>query len=341
MEITPNPERHYIIGMAGHIDHGKTALVEALTGIWTDRLKEEQERGITIDLGFAHFSRNVTIIDVPGHEKLIKNMVAGVSTIDLVLFVVAADDGVMPQTREHLDIVRLLGITNSIFVITKTDLVEEEWLLLVEEDLRILLKNNGMGEAPILKVSSRSGAGIEELRVLLEQKLKEIAPRFSDGIFRLPVDRVFSKAGFGTVVTGTVLSGEAAAGEMLEVQPEGIEARLRGLQSHDSAVQQVSAGYRAALNLAGVDQQQLHRGQVLADPGYFQAAEVINARVQLMPDSPQVLKNRTRVRFHIHTAETLARVILIEGETLQPGNSALVQFRLEHPVHAAFRDRFI
>lgn len=334
-------QRQFVIGMAGHIDHGKTALVQALTGINTDRLKEEQERGITVDLGFAHFSENVTIIDVPGHERLVKNMVAGVSTIDLVLFVVAADDGIMPQTREHLDIVKLLGIRNGIFVITKIDLVEEDWLGLVEEDLRELLTSYGFSDAPILKASAVTGQGIEEVRQALRENLSKIQPRSDDGIFRLPIDRVFSKAGFGTVITGSVLSGKVRAGDVVEVLPEKISARVRGVQSHDHTVNEVKSGYRAALNLAGVENSQLYRGQVITPPGIYQPVELLNARITVLPASSAAIRNQMRLRLHLHTIEVLARVLLPESKALQPGESGYVQFRLEKMIYASFRDRFV
>lgn len=333
--------RQFVIGMAGHIDHGKTALVQALTGINTDRLKEEQERGITVDLGFAHFSENATIIDVPGHERLIKNMVAGVSTIDLVLFVVAADDGIMPQTREHLDIVNLLGIRNGIFVITKIDLVEEDWLGLVEEDLKELLNNYGFSRAPILKISAVTGQGIAEVRQVLQENLKKIQPRRDDDIFRLPIDRVFSKAGFGTVITGSVLSGSVQAGDVVEILPEKIQARVRGVQSHDHTVGEVKAGYRAALNLAGVDNEQLYRGQVITPPGIYQPVELLNARITVLPASPAAIRNQMRLRLHLHTIEVFARVLLPESKALPPGESGYVQFRLEKMIYASFRDRFV
>ena len=334
-------DRQYIIGMAGHIDHGKTALIQALTGINTDRLKEEQERGITIDLGFAHFSKNVTIIDVPGHERLIKNMVAGVSTIDLVLFVVAADDGIMPQTREHLDIVKLLGIQNGIFVITKIDLVENEWIDLVEEELRNLLAGSVFENSVILRASAVTGEGIEMVRKAILENLSRIPFRRDDGIFRLPIDRVFTRPGFGTVVTGSVLSGSIKPGQNVEIWPTGLTARVRGLQSHDSSVQYVKAGYRAALNLANVGQDEVHRGQVITQPGYYQPVERFNATIQVLEDAPVAIKSQMRLRVHIHTAETFARIIIPEINQLKPGESGFVQFRLEQPIYASFRDRFV
>lgn len=341
LQLALDPGRQYVIGTAGHIDHGKTALVKALTGIDTDRLPEEKARGITIDLGFAHFSENVTIIDVPGHERLIKNMVAGVSTIDLVLFVVAADDGVMPQTREHLDIVNLLQIRHGIFVINKIDLASPEWLRLVEEDLRALLRDTPFHDAPICRVSALSGAGVEELRGLILQTLAAIPPRQDLEVYRQPVDRVFSVKGFGTVITGTVLSGKLRVGEEVEIQPSGLIARVRGLQSHDQEVEEVRAGFRAAVNLAGLELEQVQRGMVLAQPGLYHPVEIFNARLALLKSSPIPLKNNQRIRLHIHTAETFARVIIPHAAELKPGESAFVQILLERPVHAAYQDRFI
>ncbi|MCK6623070.1 MAG: selenocysteine-specific translation elongation factor [Calditrichaceae bacterium] len=336
-----DPGRQYVIGTAGHIDHGKTALVKALTGIDTDRLPEEKTRGITIDIGFAHFSENVTIIDVPGHERLIKNMVAGVSTIDLVLFVIAADDGVMPQTREHLDIVNLLQIRRGIFVINKIDLAGPEWLLLVEEDLRALLRDTPFRDAPIRKASALSGAGVEDLRGLILQTLASIPARQDFEVYRQPVDRVFSAKGFGTVITGTVLGGKLRVGEEVEIQPSGLVARVRGLQSHDHEVKEVRAGFRAAVNLAGIELEQVERGMALAQPGLYHPVEMFNARLALLQSSPIPLKNNQRIRLHIHTAETFARVTIPHAAELKPGESAFVQIRLEQPVHAAYQDRFI
>jgi selenocysteine-specific elongation factor len=333
--------RQFVIGMAGHIDHGKTALVKALTGVDTDRLKEEKDRGITIDLGFAHLSQNITIIDVPGHEKLIKNMVAGVSTIDLVLFVIAADDGIMLQTREHLDIVKLLGINNGLFVITKIDLVEEEWVSLVEEELNNLLEDSVFQDAPICKASVETGAGIQELHSLILEKLDALNPRPDDGLFRLPIDRIFSKAGFGTIVTGSVISGSVAVGDTVEVLPEKLSARIRGLQSHDSAVTNLHTGYRGALNLAGIQKQQLYRGQMLAVPHRYEAVSLFNAHVRVLPDSQIPLKNMMRVRIHLHTIEVISRIIIIDQKDVQPGKSGYIQVRLEKEIYAAFQDRLI
>jgi len=330
-----------VIGMAGHIDHGKTALVKALTGIDTDRLKDEQKRGITIDLGFAHLTENITIIDVPGHEKLIKNMVAGVSTIDLVLFVIAADDGIMPQTREHLDIVNLLGIRNGIFVITKTDLAEGEWIELVEEEVRELLKDTAFRDAPILRASVITGEGIPELKQVLLEKVGTASRRKNNGIFRMPVDRVFVKAGFGSIVTGSVISGSLRTGEMVDILPQQIQARVRGVQSHDNQVEEVQAGDRAAVNLAGTGLEMLHRGQVIAQTNFYEAAYSFNARISILADARIPVKNRMRIRIHLHTVEIIGRLILLEGRELKPGESGLVQIRLEDRTFASYDDRFI
>ncbi len=339
--VTLDPSRQYVIGTAGHIDHGKTALVKTLTGVDTDRLPEEKARGITVNLGFAHLSDNVTIIDVPGHERLIKNMVAGVSTIDLVLFVIAADDGVMPQTREHLDIVNLLQIQHGIFVITKTDLVDEEWLTLVEEDIRSLLHDTPFEKAPILRTSTETGEGIAGLRQVLLETLSRIPPRQDLEVFRQPVDRVFSAKGFGTVITGTVLSGKLRVGDPVEIQPTGLTARVRGLQTHDHDVPEVKVGYRAAVNLAGVEVGQIQRGMVLVPPGLYEPVHIINVRLKVLKSSPVPLKNNQRVRLHIHTVETFARVIIPHAPKMVPGESAYIQLRLEEPVHAGYQDRFI
>ncbi|UCF63736.1 MAG: selenocysteine-specific translation elongation factor [bacterium] len=334
-------QRQYVIGLAGHIDHGKTALVKALTGIDTDRLKEEKARGITIDLGFAHLSQNITLIDVPGHERLIKNMVAGVSTIDMVLFVIAADDGIMPQTREHLDIVKLLGIKQGLFVITKVDLVAKDWLELVEEEVRNLLQGSVFDGSPILRFSAISGAGIEEVRQSLFQLIDQMGQKEHDGIFRLPVDRAFSKAGFGTIVTGSVISGSLKTGDSVEILPEKIVARIRGLQSHDSQVDEVEAGFRAAVNLVAGDRVEIVRGQVLVQPGFYEPVQLVNTHVQLLPGVKFNLKNQVRVRLHLHTSEILGRVILMDRKEIHPGEEGLVQIRLESPVYASYKDRFI
>jgi selenocysteine-specific elongation factor len=332
---------HVIIGTAGHIDHGKTSLVKALTGIETDTLPEEQSRGVTIDIGFAYWKDNVTLIDVPGHERFVKNMVTGVSTVDLALFVVAADDGVMPQTREHLGILNLLGVSRGIVALTKVDLVEEEWLELVTEELRELFDGTFLSEAPIVPVSSTTGLGIDTLRILLEKTIGEIAERPDRGIFRFPIDRVFSVQGFGTVVTGTVISGSVKAQDEVELLPAGKLVRVRGVQTHGKDVPEAVVGARAALNLNGVEVGEVERGDILGQSGYFKSTFMIDARLHLLADAPSVVKNRTRVHLHLGPREVMARVMLLEAEELLPGESQLVQLRLEEAGVAARGDRFV
>jgi selenocysteine-specific elongation factor len=335
------PSRHVILGTAGHIDHGKTSLVKALTGVDTDRLPEEKERGMTIDLGFAHLGEHATIIDVPGHEKFVKNMVAGVSTIDLVLFVIAADDGVMPQTREHLEICQLLNLQRGIVVLTKIDLVDTDWIELVKEDLRQLFKGTFLQNAPIVPVSTITGDGITQLRAMIERAMQELPPRPDRGVFWLPVDRTFTMKGFGTVVTGSVLSGQIATGEELEILPEHKRARIRGLQRHGASVNQVQTGDRAAINLQGVSIEEVTRGQVLAAPNYFHATTRMNCRVQLLASANAPLKERTRVRVHLGTAEIMARVIPLEGKEIAPGKAGYTQLKFEKPVAARRLDALV
>jgi len=335
------PSRHVILGTAGHIDHGKTSLVKALTGVDTDRLPEEKARGMTIDLGFAHLGESATIIDVPGHERFVKNMVAGVSTIDLVLFVIAADDGVMPQTREHLDICELLQIPRGLIVLTKIDLVEAEWLALVHQDIRRLVQGTFLEHAPIVPVSTLTGAGIPELKQQLAQLIAALPPREDRGVFWMPVDRAFVMKGFGTVVTGSVLSGQTTLGDELEILPERLRVRVRGLQCHGHNTPLVQTGDRAAVNLQGVTIEQVARGQVLAAPGYFGPTSRSNSRVRLLADAPSPLKMRTRVRVHLGTAEIMARVIPLTANELPPGENGLVQLRFEKPVAARPREPFV
>ncbi len=332
---------HVIIGTAGHIDHGKTALVKALTGIDTDTLPEELARGVTIDIGFAYWKDNVTIIDVPGHERFVKNMVTGVCSVDLALFVVAADDGTMPQTREHLGILNLLGVQRGVVALTKVDLVDGEWLELVREDLRDLFNGTFLEDAPIVPVSSVSGEGVDEARTLLEAEIDRVETRPDRGVFRLPADRVFSVRGFGTVVTGTVLSGHVRPRDEVDLLPAGKRLRVRGVQTHGKDVETAEVGARAAVNLAGVEVEEVERGDLLAQPDYFSSTYMIDARLQLLSDAPASVKNRSRVRLHLGPREVLARVVLLEGEELPPGGSQLVQFRLESPGVAARGDRYV
>jgi len=295
---------HVIIGTAGHIDHGKTALVKALTGVDTDRLPEEKERGLTIDIGFAHLGDRATIIDVPGHERFIKNMVAGVSTIDLVLFVVAADDGVMPQTREHLDILELLQIKHGIIVINKVDLVTRDWLQLVKEDLRQLVRGTFLESAPMVEVSTVTGQGIDQVQAWLGEFMAKVAPKKDRGLFWLPVDRSFTMKGFGTVVTGSVLSGRIQVGETLELLPVQRLVRVRGLQSHGRPVAEFKTGDRAAINLQGIDQREIRRGDVLASPGYFIPSFQLDGRLRLLRSAHKAVgRSDSRSVAHRHARD--------------------------------------
>jgi len=335
------PAHHTVIGTAGHIDHGKTALIEALTGVNADRLKEEQARGITIDLGFVFMGDQITVIDVPGHERFIKNMVAGVSTIDLVLFVVAADDGVMPQTREHLDILKLLQVKRGIVALTKKDLVDEEWLELVREEVGDLVEGTFLQDAPVVPVSSVTREGVEELRAVIEEAVRGVQGKVDRGVFRMPVDRSFSMRGFGTVVTGTVLSGTAAAGDRVELLPAGKELRVRGVQQHGAEVDAVRVGDRGAVNLVPIEPEGVVRGDQLATPGYLRSSFMMDARLDLLASCPKPLENRTRVRLHIGTAEIMARIVLLDADRLAPGESGRVQLRLESPGAATRMDPFV
>jgi selenocysteine-specific elongation factor len=335
-----NP-RHFILGTAGHIDHGKTALVKALTGVDTDRLPEEKARGLTIDLGFAHYGDNVTIIDVPGHEKFVKNMVAGVSTIDLVLFVIAADDGIMPQTREHLEILELLQVRHGIIVLTKKDVVDEEWLELLREEIHRFGRGTFLEKAPIISVSSITGEGISDLKEAIRVFLDELPQRLDRGVFWLPVDRAFTMKGFGTVVTGSVLSGEALVGDPLEILPAKKTVRVRGLQRHGKSVPSARIGDRAAINLLGVSTEEVARGQVLTLPNYFEPSQRLNCRIRLLASAPSPLRERMRVRMHIGTAEILARVIPIGQKEISPGNDGYAQLILEKPTAARRLDPLV
>ncbi len=333
--------RHFVIGTAGHIDHGKTSMVIQLTGKDTDWLKEEKERGMTIDLGFAFLGDNITIIDVPGHEKFIRNMVAGVSTIDSVLLVIAADDGVMPQTKEHLDILNLLQIKQGIIVVSKTDVVESDWTELVIEDIRELVKDTFLENAPVIKISSETGEGIPELKTEILNQLKKITSRRDKGVFRLPIDRVFSMKGFGTVVAGTVMSGHLSIDQTVELLPHGIKARVRGLEIHEHKVTEVNIGDRAAVNLAGVEKEMIGRGDVLTEPDFYKPTRFFDAKFYLLKSNPKKLKHNARVRIHLGTSEVIGRISILDKEQLDPGEMAYAQFRLEKPVVADFDDRFV
>jgi len=334
-----------IIGTAGHIDHGKSALVRALTGTDPDRLPEEKKRGITIDLGFADLELDgirFGFVDVPGHERFVKNMLAGAHGIDLLALVIAADEGVMPQTREHFDICKLLGIKSGIVVITKTDLVDAEMLSLVEDDAAELSSHSFLESAPVVAVSSRTGAGLTELKEKLKEVARRVPERSTELVTRLPIDRAFSMKGFGPVVTGTLISGEIAEGAELELLPKKLTVRVRGTQVHGKAVARAVAGQRTAVNLAGVDVAQLERGMVLAEPRTLRTTQIIDARIDVLPNAPRGVRSRSRVRLHLNAAEVLARVrVLDHPSEIGSGKSGLVQLRLEVPISTVHGDRFI
>lgn len=338
-------DQFIIVGTAGHIDHGKTTLVKALTGLETDTHKEEKERGISIDIGFAPLTlpdgKRMGVIDVPGHERFIKNMLAGAAGIDLILLVIDANEGIMPQTTEHLYIVEMLHVQKGIVVLTKIDTVDEEWLSLVTEEVREGLKDSTLADAPIVPVSSVTGVGIEELRELIADLAKEIKPREIHAPFRLPVDRVFSVPGFGTVVTGTIFAGSVKVGDTVEVLPEGRAARIRSIQVHGETTDKAQAGQRTALNLVGVERNDLARGFVVAAPKVYKPSELVDARFRLLTDSPRSLTNRTRIRVYIGSNEVLGRVILLDRDELLPGEEALVQLDLESPVVCEAKDHII
>jgi len=331
-----------VIGTAGHIDHGKTALVKALTGIDTDQLAEEKARGLTIDIGFAFLNENITIIDVPGHEKFIRNMVAGVSTIQIAMLVIGGDDGIMPQTREHLHILKLLGVETGLIALTKTDLVKDpDWLELVELDIQEMVKGTFLEDAPVLRTSINPPSGIEDLRAALLKKAEMIQLKPDTEFFRLPVDRVFNKKGFGTVITGTVLSGTAKVGSTLELVPGGRKVKIRGLQSHGKEVNMVSMGSRAALNLAGTEKKSLWRGAEICSPGWIHGTQRIIARISLINGTRWKLKSRQRIHLHLGTAEVMALVKIPGNKVLKEGESGNVILEFKEPVSAAWNDRFI
>ena len=336
-----------IVGTAGHVDHGKTVLVEALTGVNTDRWEEERQRGITIDLGFAPFPSGadqleVSVIDVPGHEDFVKNMLAGATGVDVLLLVVAADEGPMPQTREHLWIARLLGVETGVVAITKSDLVDEDFLELVTESVRDeLARIFPASDWPVVPVSARTGDGIDELKAAVLEGAGRARARRDDDLFRMPVDRSFSVRGVGTVVTGTVWSGAVEVGEEVRILPGERAARVRGVQVHGVAVDESTAGQRAALALVGVELSEVGRGDVLTGSPLWRETRYLDAELLLLADSPWPLKYWQRVRFHIGTAETMARLVLFDRNRLEPGDRALVQFRLEQPVVARAGDRYV
>ena len=337
--------KRIIVGTAGHIDHGKTALVRALTGVDADRLKEEKERGITIDIGFADLTVGDThfgFVDVPGHERFVKNMLAGAHGIDLVMLVVAADESLMPQTREHFDICRLLEIKSGLVVMTKADLADDEFIELVEAEITDYVAGSFLAGAPIIRVSSKTGQGIEELKKTLLQLAAKASLRDENAVARLPIDRVFTIKGFGTVVTGTLIAGHIKTGDELEILPsKNQRSRVRGLQVHSKSTNEAKAGERTAVNLQGLDVDELTRGQVLAPAGRLLTSHLLDVSLQLLKTAPKPLRSRSRMRLHHGTAEVLARVILLGQPELLPGQKAFAQLRLETPLLTFPGDRFI
>ena len=337
--------RHVVVGTAGHIDHGKTSLVKALTGTDTDRLPEEKARGITIDLGFAFLQESdglvIEIVDVPGHERFVKNMLAGAGGIDLALLVVAADEGVMPQTREHLAICQLLRIRSGLVVLTKADLAEPDWIELVRDDVRRAVDGTFLADAPIVPVSAKTGAGLPEVRATLARLAGAVPAKDPDRTARLPIDRVFTVRGFGTVVTGTLVAGRFAVDERVEVYPRGIQSKIRGLQVHGHTVERAEAGQRTALNLQAVERAAIERGDVVAPAGALVPTLLLDGTLELLEEAPRPVKTRDRVRFHAGTQEVMARVLPVGRPEVEPGSVAHARFRLEAPVVALPGDRFV
>ncbi len=337
--------REIILGTAGHVDHGKTSLIRSLTGIETDRLKEEKQRGITIELGFAYLDlpcgHRLGIVDVPGHEKFIRNMVAGAAGMDLVAFIIAADEGIMPQTVEHFEICKLLGVRDGLIVLTKKDLVEPDWLDMVREEVREFFKGSFLENAPMVAVNAVTGEGVDEIVRLLDTKVRAMDFQEEFGPFRMAVDRVFTMKGFGTVITGTSLSGRIETGAELMFYPGGLTAKIRGMQVHGQEVQLAEAGHRTAINLQGIEKEQINRGDVAATPGSLITSTLLDAGFQYLSSNSKELKNRTQVRVHIGTREIVGRLILLESDTLAPGMTAHVQLSLQEPVAVWPNDHFV
>ncbi len=337
--------KQIVLGTAGHIDHGKTSLIKALTGIDTDRLKEEKERGITIELGFAHLElpggKLLGIVDVPGHEKFIKNMVAGATGIDLVALVIAADEGVMPQTREHLDICELLKIQHGLIIMTKIDMVDSDWLELVREDITEYMAATFLADAPIVEVSSVTGEGLKELIQILDKLVQNIPERDLGHFFRLPIDRVFSMKGFGTVITGTTISGKIRTGDEITIYPLGINSKIRGLQVHNREVNEIRAGLRTAVNLQGIERAKVQRGNILASRDSLRTTYMVDVNLDLLSSAPRKLKNRAKVRFHSGTSEIISTVVLLDRDALEPGETCFAQIRLNEPTALLRGDRYV
>lgn len=337
--------KHFVLGTAGHVDHGKTALIKALTGIDTDRLKEEKQRGITIELGFASLTlpsgQTLGIVDVPGHEKFIKNMVSGAAGIDLVMLVIAADEGIMPQTKEHLHICSLLGISRGIVVLTKIDLVEQEWLNLVQSEITDFLKGTFLAGAPVIPVSAVKEEGLAALIEALDLTTGNLAEKTDDGIFRLPVDRVFTMKGFGTVVTGTLVSDQIKVGEEIQILPGNIAARIRGIQVHNQSVEQAWAGQRTAINIQGIEKSAINRGDVLVRPNTVWPTQRLDVLVEYLASNTRNLKNRALVRLHTGTSEIISRIILLENDELAPGQKTSAQIILSAKDVVVSGDHFV
>lgn len=337
--------REIILGTAGHVDHGKTSLIRALTGIETDRLKEEKARGITIELGFAFLDlpcgHRLGIVDVPGHEKFIRNMVAGAAGMDMVAFIIAADEGIMPQTSEHFDICRLLDVKDGLIILTKKDMVEEDWLEMVQDEVREFFSGSFLEDAPMLVVSSTTGEGIDEVKNILDQKVKTINFQEEFGPFRLAVDRVFSMKGFGTVITGTSLSGRITVGEDLMFYPGKLLARIRGIQVHGKDQDVVEAGHRTAINLQGIEKEEINRGDLAATPDSMVPSTLLDADLHYLATNAKELKNRTQVRVHVGTKEIVGRIVLMEVDVVQPGQNANIQIILQEAAAVWPGDRFV
>lgn len=337
--------KQIILGTAGHIDHGKTSLIRALTGTETDRLKEEKERGITIELGFASLDlpggQHLGIVDVPGHEKFVKNMVAGATGIDIVAMVIAADEGVMPQTREHMEICTLLGVKHGLVVMTKIDMVDEEWLELAIDDIQGFMQGTFLEDAPIIPVSSVTGEGIPDFVKALDDISRVIPERSPSSLFRLPVDRVFTMKGFGTVITGTLVSGTVKVGETIEIFPTNISSKVRGIQVHNQSVNEAGPGMRTAINFQGLDKETVKRGDVLSNPGGLKPNYMVDIEMHYLESNRKPVKNRTRVRLHTGTSEVLGKLILLEQEELAPGATTVAQLRLDASVALVKEDRFV
>ncbi|MEA1979143.1 MAG: selenocysteine-specific translation elongation factor [Chloroflexota bacterium] len=334
-----------VIGTAGHVDHGKSSLVEAITGINPDRLAEEQRRQMTIDLGFAWLTlpdgESVGIVDVPGHRDFIENMLAGAGGIDAVLFVVAADEGVMPQTREHLSILDLLNVQKGIIALTKTDIVDDEWLGLVEEDVSKLISVSSLGQSPIVRVSAKTGKGLDELVASLQKMLQEVPRRKDRGAPRLPIDRIFTIAGFGTVVTGTLLDGAFTVGDSIEIQPGGSKGRIRGLQTHKEKLDHALQGSRVAVNISGIEVDDVERGEVVIKPGSYKSTTMIDVHFRLLADADHSMRHNQEVKLYAGAAQRIAKVRLLGQEVLNPGEEGWLQLLLSTPVVIIRGDRFI